>query len=102
MLTSSPEKFLDTIDVRKCGDDPSERRPSITHTAQSPVSAPSVGPTENLRAKLLDEVSTFHTPNCAYRLNAAQSAKMTSLAHSIVSLTFATPQHFKSSLVASW
>jgi len=27
---------------------------------------------------------------------------MTSLAHSIVSLTFATLQHFKSSLVASW
>ena len=43
MLTSSPKKFLDTIDARKCGDDPSER-PSITHTAQSPVSAPSVGP----------------------------------------------------------
>jgi len=57
-------------------------------------------PTENLRAKVLDEVSTFHTE---LRIPIERrSIRKDDLSCSIVSLTFATPQHFKSPLVASW
>ena len=58
-------------------------------------------PTENLRTKLLDEVSTFHTE---LRIPIERrSIRKDDLSCSLYCFAdFATPQHFKSSLVASW
>jgi hypothetical protein len=54
-----------------------------------------------LAEKILDEVSAFHT-ELGIPIESCSIRKITPGAHFIVLLTSAAPQHFKSSLVASW